>query len=932
MKSFTLSVLIILFFWNLVIPETIKVPADQPTIQDAINAASDSDTVLVDPGTWVQGISFDGKSIVVGSLYLNTGDSSYISGTVIDGNQTSSTVLFTGGEDSTTVLCGFTIQNGSAVEGGGIRCENAQPTLKNLIVRNNSVSMDGGGLALFGSSVIVEDVTFEGNSAEVGGGVYCTDSDLSMINVVVSGNTSVREGAGFQIHYSNIQLDSCTIMNNSAQDGNGGGFQYLNDEESEGSFEINLTNTVITGNSSTWSGGGMMVRGTSGPYATQIELFVDRCEFSDNVSDNYSGLRISSESINFSISNCSFIGNEAYRYAAGAGFSSSCMGEVSNSLFLYNSASTEEEGWNSGGVSVWSGAQVDFMNCTFVENGASYGAGLTAGGGGIATTTNCIFWENGDDQIALDSWDNQGGTLTVNYCDIQGGEEYINLTDELSTLHWEDGNIDLDPSFEDWENANFHLSDYSLCIGVGTSEGAPETDMDGNPRPDPAGSDPDMGAYENSRAAPLHSSIYVPPDAIELVLDTAEIDSHMITVSNSGTSELTYFVNTDIVTVVDSSNYGLAFDGSVKTVEVANPDSFDFTKDFSITAWIKTTDAGVIISKSNAQDVPGPKCLFVEKQSAHDTGNLAFDVGFMGGLTGERPIADTIWHHVAVTAENNGTALIKLYVDGELDSEDYIDISSNPEDGFGLRMGFDGREPDEFPNFNGLLDEISVWNRAISANEIKNLMHKGLTGAESGLIGYWPMDEGTGTICEDHSTNENDGTLLNNPGWEVSNVPVNPWLICKPVSGTVPQSDQTTITAVYDLTGVEDGVYEADIVFTSNDPYNPREVRSLRIDRVVGLEDISSKNVPVRFELSQNYPNPFNPVTVIGYQLSAVSEVNLSVYNLIGQKVAVLVNEKQSAGHYQFEWDASEFASGVYFYRLTTDRGFTDTKKLIIIK
>jgi predicted outer membrane repeat protein len=90
--------------------------------------------------------------------------------------------------------------------------------------------------------------------------------------------------------------------------------------------------------------------------------------------------------------------------------------------------------------------------------------------------------------------------------------------------------------------------------------------------------------------------------------------------------------------------------------------------------------------------------------------------------------------------------------------------------------------------------------------------------------------------------------------------------------------------------------------------------------------------IPDKFSLNQNYPNPFNPSTVISWQLAVGSEVELSIYNLLGQKVASLVAEKQKAGTHQVQWDASDFASGVYIYRLTTDQGFTKTKKLVLIK
>jgi hypothetical protein len=96
------------------------------------------------------------------------------------------------------------------------------------------------------------------------------------------------------------------------------------------------------------------------------------------------------------------------------------------------------------------------------------------------------------------------------------------------------------------------------------------------------------------------------------------------------------------------------------------------------------------------------------------------------------------------------------------------------------------------------------------------------------------------------------------------------------------------------------------------------------------IETLSSL-VPKSFKLGQNYPNPFNPITAIGYQLSAVSDVELSIYNLLGQKVATLVSEKQKAGSHQVEWDGGNFSSGVYYYRIKAG-DFQDVKKMIIIK
>ena len=89
---------------------------------------------------------------------------------------------------------------------------------------------------------------------------------------------------------------------------------------------------------------------------------------------------------------------------------------------------------------------------------------------------------------------------------------------------------------------------------------------------------------------------------------------------------------------------------------------------------------------------------------------------------------------------------------------------------------------------------------------------------------------------------------------------------------------------------------------------------------------------PTDIDLAQNYPNPFNPVTTIRYQLSAVSRAELSIFNVLGQKIAILVNERQQAGQYRVQWDASGFPSGVYYYRLLTDTGYIQTRKLILLK
>ena len=101
-------------------------------------------------------------------------------------------------------------------------------------------------------------------------------------------------------------------------------------------------------------------------------------------------------------------------------------------------------------------------------------------------------------------------------------------------------------------------------------------------------------------------------------------------------------------------------------------------------------------------------------------------------------------------------------------------------------------------------------------------------------------------------------------------------------------------------------------------------------DMITGIED-QNKDLPSRFELYQNYPNPFNPSTTIRYSLPKTSFVTLKVYDILGREVGTLVNEQKPAGNYQVEFNASSFASGVYFYKIQAG-SFAAVKKLLLLK
>ena len=99
---------------------------------------------------------------------------------------------------------------------------------------------------------------------------------------------------------------------------------------------------------------------------------------------------------------------------------------------------------------------------------------------------------------------------------------------------------------------------------------------------------------------------------------------------------------------------------------------------------------------------------------------------------------------------------------------------------------------------------------------------------------------------------------------------------------------------------------------------------------IVGIEDLFN-NLPKTYQLNQNYPNPFNPVTTIKYAVPKTAYVRLEVYNALGQRIATLVDAIKQPGYYSISLNAAHFASGLYFYRLFSDK-FINVKKLMVIK
>ena len=219
-KLYTLLLVITFFAKFSLAQTTIRVPADQPTIQAGIDAASNGDTVLVSPGTYVENINFNGKNIIVGSFTLTSGDTTYVSQTIIDGNHNGSVVTFNNGESQTAVLYGFTLINGDGTanstnnDGGGLYISSASPTIYYCNVVDNHAER-GAGIFISNSKSLLADLKIIGNIASShGGGCYIESSNIAVYNSLFYSNLGPLSalGSGLALFSCSSDIINCTFV------------------------------------------------------------------------------------------------------------------------------------------------------------------------------------------------------------------------------------------------------------------------------------------------------------------------------------------------------------------------------------------------------------------------------------------------------------------------------------------------------------------------------------------------------------------------------------------------------------------------------------------------------------------------------------------------------------------------------------------------
>jgi len=248
------------------------------SIQAAINASTDRDTVLVGPGTYAENLNFGSKGVAAVSL-------EGAEGTIIDGNGSGTVVRFDSAGSYQARLAGFTVRNGRAASGGGIRISGASPTIEDCIVTQNEAVSAGGGLYLEnGAAPILRNCVVTLNTAAYGGGIYSSGSSPLIQSTTISLNTAGNGGGGVFVSAGSPTFMGGAIRENTATLGGGGGAAFANSarpvvqrfhidhNESAsvggglhvyGGSDLLAANTVVSSNTSSSGGGGMHVDGAT---------------------------------------------------------------------------------------------------------------------------------------------------------------------------------------------------------------------------------------------------------------------------------------------------------------------------------------------------------------------------------------------------------------------------------------------------------------------------------------------------------------------------------------------------------------------------------------------------------------------------------------------------------------------------------------------
>ncbi|MFO7896649.1 MAG: right-handed parallel beta-helix repeat-containing protein [Candidatus Cloacimonadales bacterium] len=946
------KVLLIMFIVNMCLScfgAIINIPEDYTSIQAGINATAPGDTVLVQPGIYCENLLIDDHEITLASLYLTTADSSYIDQTVIDGNGMDSVVRMNNIEGEAEI-CGFNITNGISYAGGGVYIENCNPKLDHLNISYNS-AYKGGGIYSENSSLNIENVNIRYNDAESdGAGLYCETTIIDISKLVLSDNNANFDGALF-LEESNGVINNFLFENNCVGE-SGGGINIV-------SSNLELIDGICRNNSAT-NGGGF-----SSHFS---DLAMTNINISSNSAYNSGGIFSYHSQINLNSTN--IVGNIAENYGGGLyiGGQSEINFSEEDRCNIYSNYINSVRGVGSDIYSS-NGLSYDVIVDTFtVLNPSDYHASP------IIYFTFDINYSIGEDTVEADIFvavDGDDLNSGINENDplktIQKALQIINSNAEnIYTIHLADGIYS--PS-TNGEIFPICLNNFIILQG----ESIENTILDAENSARVINAE----YVQNTQIKRLSvtngnddygGGIYC--SASDIVLEDLEFYNNSAEVGGA------IYINSSLAGIRNVSIHdNQALNGGGMSI-VGNDDVITLDN-VSIYRNVAKFGAGI---KNGSGNIKLIDCLISENEFGDVDGNGAGIYCYMFSMTeiidstiennyiqnGEGAGIYTFWSSLVIdnsVIENNfceegvGAGIFSI---GSTINIDRSKIISNTANGYNSKGGglwlLAGETAivrtsisDNSANSGAgiFIDESDIY---LENNTFSNNM--AITG---GSISFFRNSSVSIKNCILRSSGTNE---LYNYYYETGNIlSINYSNIQNGEQGIVMGDGNNLIEFASNIdldplfVDPENGDYHLSAdspCIDAGDPDSPldpdgttADLGAFYFDQSVGLED--SELEQLSYQIS-NYPNPFHPSssgrsgsTTIAFSLSHRAAVDISIYNVKGQKVQTIAHDQFAAGKHSAIWNGvdknnKQVSSGIYYYKLSVDGKDVAAQKCLLLK
>lgn len=750
-------------------PFGLHVPADYATIQAAVNAAPIGGTIWLSDGTYTgpgnRAITYSGKAVTVRS---ENGPNDCI----IDCENISRAFTFDSGENANAVVEGITIRNGYAGGsswedqcGGAIHCYSSSPTISNCVFMNNHAVSYGGAILLgeyaYPSNSVIDNCTFLNNSAQFGGGIFNNKGNQLITNCTFTGNLATYDSGGgiccWQDSYATIEncqfknnaswlnnrggaigcllayplIKNCLFIDNFAMgSAYGGGGIYANHTHA------NIENCTFYGNTTTTNGGACQFLGNANIYVSNCILFNN---YPNQIYQSMTGgtVYVSYSDVQSGYSGTGNINTDPRFVTGPLGdyyLSQTASGQATNSLCVNAGSDTAANLGMDTGTTRTDG----IGDAGIVDLGYHYSCTPVIG----PDLNKDAFVDFIDYAIFANNW-------------LQTPDPYDPGNGDITN----DGQVDIYDLFElasSWLNcyvlpaANTNPADHAIDINrhvtLAWSPGVKSTshdvyfgtDFNGVDRADRTVPNVYMGNQDvaywdtnnyDQNGLDLNTTYYWRIDEVagcmakgnvwSFTTARTEPDPNLVArwKFDEGTGAIAY----DSAGTNNGAIYGaawttgkiggaLSFNGTSNYVDCGSaPSNYD---NITVSAWMQTSTNGVLVSN---RDNGGSYGTWYTLSST----NIEIGDNSQGGyrsVTFNTPTLNSLWHQIVYT--KNGTSHA-IYVDGSLDQQftSNADISQNSPLFIGIRW-----TRSNGPGwFNGIIDDVRIYNRALSAEEIAQL-------------------------------------------------------------------------------------------------------------------------------------------------------------------------------------------------------------------